>query len=111
MSLLRKISDVALGKAPFDCNRSPQWQKVRNVFLKQYPECAVCGSKSNLEVHHIVPFHVNHLKELSPANLITLCENSSKGVTCHLLFGHLGDYKKDNPNVEEDAQVWREKLK
>jgi len=110
MSLLKKLSDAVQGKAPFDCNRSPKWQKIRNNHLKVYNKCEACGSLTQLEVHHIKPFHIHPELELDQNNLITLCENSSKGVTCHLFFGHLGDYKKDNQSVETDVVYWKGKL-
>jgi len=65
-----------------------------------------CGRKEDLEVHHIIPVHKDPSKELDPNNLITLC-----GKTCHLMFGHLMDYKSWNPNVEEDSELYLSKIK
>ena len=61
--------------------------------------CAVCSGTASLEVHHIVPFHIDATKELDPSNLITLCESKKNGVNCHLFFGHLGNYKRVNVQV------------
>jgi 5-methylcytosine-specific restriction protein A len=91
--------------------RSNGWPKVRAEFLKTHPACCVCGSTKNLEVHHVLPVHLFPEKELDPNNLITLCESKKYGVNCHLFFGHLGDYKKYNPNVRKDAAGWNRKLK
>ena len=44
-------------------------------------------------------------------NLITLCESRKNGVTCHLLFGHLGNYKSINESVETDVKAWNKKIK
>ena len=63
-----------------------------------------------LEVHHIVPYHKNPNLELDSSNLITLCESKSYGIVCHRSVGHIGDYKKTNPNVVEDAAYWNKKL-
>lgn len=71
----------------------------------------VCGGKEKLEVHHIVPFHLNPRLELEPTNLITLCEAKHDGVNCHLLFGHLGNFKSVNKLVEIDSHEWADKIK
>ncbi|NDD05273.1 MAG: hypothetical protein EB078_10235, partial [Proteobacteria bacterium] len=55
--------------------RSWKWRWVRARYLDIYSECAVCGSTKALEVHHVVPIHVNKTLELKFSNLITLCES------------------------------------
>jgi hypothetical protein len=92
----------------FGVSRSGKWPKVRKSFLEQNPYCAVCGSKKKLNVHHIVPFHIDQSRELDPSNLITLCEGDV--VNCHLLFGHFMNFRNFNPNVVEDAAIWNGKL-
>jgi 5-methylcytosine-specific restriction endonuclease McrA len=109
--LSKHLKDVYQGKAVTGTLRSNHWPAVRKAHLKEHPVCEVCGSKIQLEVHHIVPFARDPSKELDPTNLITLCENSNDGVICHLLFGHLGNYQYVNPSVVEDARVWNEKFK
>jgi len=106
-SFLEKLS----GKIPLKKKRHKNWSKFRKVYLKTYPRCAVCGSYKKLEVHHIIPFHVMPELELDPSNLIVLCESKKYGINCHLLMGHLGNYKKYNLNVVFDVMQWREKLK
>lgn len=86
-------------------NRSPHWPKVRKNHLVQYPSCAACGSKKDLEVHHIEPFNVNPDRELDSSNLITLCSRY-----CHFSIGHLMDYNSWNINVIEDARVYLDKV-
>ena len=82
--------------------RSPHWQKVRNDFLAKHKACAACGSTKNLQAHHCVPFNVDPSRELDPTNLIVLCEPiGPRG--CHCRRGHLGNYRKWNPNVVADA--------
>ena len=102
--------EVMLGKHPEDIKRSPQWDGVRKAHLKNHPNCEVCGGNVRLNVHHIQPFHIHPELELEPTNLITLCECLSYGINCHLLVGHLGNYKNVNPNSVEDAKVWHNKL-
>lgn len=91
-------------------SRSPQWSKVREEHLKKYPECAACGQKDNLNVHHIIPFHIKPELELEPENLITLCTDGPFHTNCHGLIGHCGNYKNYNPNVVEDAKKLKEIL-
>jgi 5-methylcytosine-specific restriction protein A len=89
-------------KRAYGNKRSPQWGEVRKKHLKTHGTCAVCGGNKHLEVHHIMPFHIDPKKELDPTNLITLCE--SKSHNDHLIFGHLLDFKAMNPNVVTDAK-------
>lgn len=107
--LLNKIKDKVTGKTSGH-TRSSKWPKVRDAFLRLNPSCSVCGCTSKLEVHHIIPFHIAPARELDPTNLITLCESKKYGSNCHLLFGHLGDYKKFNPDIEKDARIWAKKI-
>src|SRR3990167_2806356 len=91
--------------------RSPLWPKIRRLHIQKQSACVVCGEiKKNVEVHHIQPFHLRPELELSPSNLLTLCESGNNGVVCHRFFGHLGNYKKINKNVIFDAETWKEKL-
>ena len=106
----KHIKDRVEGKAAKGAKRSSKWRKVRNKHLKENPHCFLCKSKKQLEVHHIIPFYLAPQKELDPQNLITLCENKKYGINCHLLVGHLGNYRKANPSVVMDAVLWAMKL-
>ena len=86
--------------------RSSKWTNVRKEHLKNNPNCAACGRDKKLEVHHIEPVHINPDKELDPSNLITLCDDP-----CHLIFGHLFNYKSWNKDVIEDCLVYLKKVK
>ena len=98
-SLLAKCEDRNLG-----ATRSPQWEKLRKQFLKTQSSCQVCSTTKNLEVHHIIPFHVDASKELDMDNLITLCNDH------HLLFGHLMSYRSFNGYVKDDAQAFNQRI-
>lgn len=108
--ILTKINDVIKEKAPINSNRSSKWGEVRKNHLKENPYCIVCGGTRKLEVHHIKPFHLYPELELEPSNLVTLCEDASYGIICHLFIGHMGSYRFQNPNVLEDAKKIREKI-
>jgi hypothetical protein len=90
--------------------RSSQWPKVRAAYYKTHPDCAACGavgtSRRQLDVHHVVPVHVDASKELDEHNLITLCPR------CHLYLGHLGSFQDGwNIHVREDAALYRSRIK
>ena len=85
--------------------RSSQWTNVRKKHLQNHPTCAACGSNKKLEVHHKKPVHLNPDLELDPENLITLCDSP-----CHLVFGHLFNYKSYNESVELDCSVYLNKV-
>lgn len=104
------IIDAAKGKHPLSSVRSEHWPVARKQHLLSHPTCAVCGGDEKLEVHHIKPFHLNPALELDPTNFVTLCEVKKWGVNCHLLFGHLGNFKSFNVNVLKDAAAWLVKL-
>lgn len=85
-------------------SRSSLWPSVRNAFIKQHPVCAVCGSRKDLNVHHVQPFHTDPRQELNPMNLITLCR------VHHEWWGHLGSWKSWNERVREDSTEWNGKI-
>ena len=109
--MFTRIKDVLQGKAPITASRSPKWNGVRDAHLKLQPNCAVCEGNENLNVHHVKPFHLHPELELESTNLITLCECEKHGVNCHLLIGHLGNFRNVNPHVLEDVPLWNARLK
>lgn len=88
--------------------RSGKWRAVREAHLKKEPFCRWCGSVKDLQVHHIVPFHINGADELIDSNLITLCE--TMGIEDHLQHGHLGNWKNFNPDIRAQAKATGPKL-
>jgi len=104
------IKDRITGKAPKGAKRASEWRKVRKEHLKKNPRCFICGSKTKVEVHHIVPFHLAPDLECNPENMMTLCENKKYGINCHLLIGHLGNYERVNESCETDARFLRSRL-
>lgn len=108
--MIEPLTDFFSGKVPLGASRSGKWPGVRAEHLKKFPECEVCGGTSNLSAHHIKPFHTHPELELDPRNLMTLCESKRFGLNCHLLIGHLGNFRRVNPSVWADAETWRLKL-
>ncbi len=109
MEILRNLKDRLQGKLN-GAKRSSKWPAVRKQHLGLNPACAVCGGTKKVEVHHKKPFHLHPELELEPTNLISLCEAKKNGINCHLFFGHLGNFKGVNPEVEGDAQLWAARL-
>lgn len=89
----------------FGANRSPKWPAVEQAFISAHPVCAVCGTDTDLNVHHIKPFHINPKLELLASNLITLCREH------HFLFGHFNNWASFNRDVVVDSTAWRLKIK
>lgn len=110
MKIIQHIKDRIAGKVPSGAKRSGEWPRVRKEHLDKNPACALCGGGKDLEVHHIHPFHLHPDLELSPANLITLCESKNGGVNCHLFMGHLGNFKSFNVDVVADTSAWDRKI-
>ena len=111
MGVIKYLVDRMQNKAPKGAKRSPKWAKVRKAKLLLQPECEVCGCTHALEVHHVIPFHIAPEKELDIDNLIVLCQNKKYGINCHLLIGHMGNFKTFNILCRIDAVTWRMKLK
>jgi len=116
-SITASVACVALALFAFGHDQHPRsshWPKVRAEYLLTHGECAACGASGSgvdLEVHHVVPFHVDRAKELDEANLITLCRKGGHlGCACHLTFGHAGSYSRWNEHVREDAKLMRARL-
>ena len=111
MSIVKHLVDAAKGKHPIRTRRSPKWHALEQAFLKDHPACEICGRTEHLQVHHKTPFHIDPSKELDPDNLIVLCEPPGRVFKCHLIFGHVGNFRLWNPQVAQDAVEWAAKLK
>lgn len=109
MEWIRRLQDILSGKIPKGVKRSPKWPKAREAHLKQNKYCACCGGTKRLQVHHVRPFWIFPELELSPKNLITLCEGSRK-INCHFILGHLMSWKSFNVSVRLDCTKWLGKV-
>lgn len=88
----------------YGIKRSPKWDSVKDAYLKNNPECAVCSTTTSPQVHHVMPFHLCHLVyrgdlELDERNFMPLCEET--GHNHHLLLGHLASFTSYNPGGRE----------
>jgi 5-methylcytosine-specific restriction endonuclease McrA len=73
-----------------------KWLDLQRKHRRNNPNCAICGTNQNIEIHHILPFKENPELELDENNLISLC---GKYNNCHLIHGHLGNYNNYNRNL------------
>jgi len=89
--------------------RSAKWPAVRKAHLKKHPRCEFCGNTTNLNVHHLKPFHIHPELELDPGNLATVCEGPT--VNCHYLFGHFMDWKNFNEDFWKDVERFKPLIK
>ena len=91
----------------FGAVRSSGWF----VFRKQHIKiaCTCCGKKGSflnrLELHHIIPFHIDPSKELDPTNVDTFCRR------CHQLLAHLDNFKSYNIDIKKDAENLLKRIK
>lgn len=101
----RDAATLALKYDPLGQLRSSAWPAVRREHLKREPCCQVCGTREDVEAHHVEPVQIAPTKELEAGNLLSLCRPH------HLLVGHLMRWASWNPQVREDAADWRLKIR
>jgi 5-methylcytosine-specific restriction endonuclease McrA len=63
------------------------------------PDCCWCGSKEELNVHHVKPQHLGGTDD--PANLATLCRD------CHFVVGHARNWTNEVPCLREIIRLRR----
>jgi 5-methylcytosine-specific restriction enzyme A len=89
--------------------RNSDWTALsKRMILQAGNKCCLCRKSDNLITHHIVPVHIDKALELDESNLIVLCENLTHN--CHFIFGHLLNWRSYNISIEEDVEIWREKI-
>ena len=93
-----RLASAKRREAKKETGRDPRWPAVRDAHLRKHPKCGACGGITELQVHHVEPFHLRPDLELEPSNLETLCMG---GPDCHLLLGHGGSFQYRNPLVRK----------
>jgi len=92
------------GCLPPKTRRSSGWPPVEKEVLAEHQECLACKAPSEVG-HHIIPFHVAPERELDKSNIAALCHE------CHYYMAHFkGRWASWNPNIVEDAAVFRGEL-
>ena len=110
MTQWRDMADRLTGKAPPGTRRSGKWRSFRNEILRGKC-CAICSSERMICLHHIISFSLAPDLECEPSNCIPLCQSKKYGINCHLLIGHLGNWRRINVNVRADVAYWHERLR
>lgn len=81
--------------APDGASLNLSWQTCRRRYLKSCGAvCRCCGYRKKIEVHHMIPRHIDPTLTLIEGNLIALCKH------CHFHIGHMNNYKDYNLTVE-----------
>ena len=79
-----------------------EWERFEKEYWKKHPNekfCHACGETKRVELHHIIPRHIDPSKIFDESNLIPLCR------CCHFRIGHLRNWDNYNPNVVEDSEL------
>lgn len=97
----------------YGLKRSSSWDKFRDkLIIERGSRCELSGTTTDLEAHHILPFHIcilmgwPHL-EMDPNNIIIL---SQSPIPYHLLIGHLGSFESFNPHIF-NLKLWQKVIK
>ena len=85
--------------------------KAIRIHVAAHPVCAWCGNRDlgELTAHHLVPINVAHELALVESNLVTLCqERDGHRSACHLIVGHLGNWKNINRKLPQQLALLAE---
>lgn len=91
-----------------DLHKGGHWRPFKDGVDRS--RCRCCGSKKNLNVHHIDAFRNDQKDELNPFNLVTLCRDH------HFHVGHRDpktgkcNWSNINPNVCRECDEMNAKL-
>ena len=76
--------------------------KAKRAYATTHPECAICGNPNNIEIHHVIPVHIDITMSCNFKNFVSACDSNNNG--CHRWLCHFGDFKnKWNLNIRQYA--------
>ena len=82
-----------------------KWEEFERKYYESYPKiCKACGEKIHIDLHHIIPRHINPKLIFTTSNLIPLDR------ACHFHIGHLLNWSYYNPSVVSDSKLLRHHL-
>lgn len=84
--------------------RGSEWREARSNHLLVEAFCQCCGRNNNLEVHHVIPWHIKPELRYESSNLITLCRE------CHFRFAHHSNWSDCNPSIREDCARFNQRF-
>jgi len=82
-----------------------QITKAKRIYREANPRCALTGVKANVQVHHMIPVHIDRRLAACQTNLITLSAST------HFWAAHLSNYKHYNANLPETIKQLKATLK
>ena len=72
------------------------YKRAMSTYLTAHPVCQFCNKPGGkVEVHHIIPVSVDPARAADMTNMITLHRKPD----CHMIVGHLGNFRDYNRNV------------
>lgn len=74
-----------------------EWERFEREYWEKHPDkkyCHACGERCRVELHHIIPRHIDPSKIFDEDNLIPLCRS------CHFRIGHLCNWDLYNRSPE-----------
>lgn len=78
------------------------YKKAMAGYLAAHPVCQFCGKAGGkVEVHHVIPVSVDPTKAADVTNMVTLHRKPD----CHMVVGHLGNFRDYNSNVARVCAV------
>ena len=89
---IKKLSSFGNSR-PYDV------RKAAALYFVSHPICEICGNSNIVSVHHIRPFSRFPEFATNFDNMISLCDDRNNSSSCHLRFGHNGDWNSINHNV------------
>lgn len=93
---LRLNAAIKEGKGAAEMLHSEwQWRKTARLYMVDHKVCELCAEDSELQVHHVVPWHISAELRFVLSNLVCLCQ------PCHFRFGHWRRWKDSNPEIRQ----------
>ena len=78
------------------------YKRAMAAYLAVHPVCQFCGKPGGkVEVHHVIPVSVDPTKAADVTNMVTLHRKPD----CHMVVGHLGNFRDYNSNVARVCEV------
>ena len=82
-----------------------KWESFEHTYYKTHPKkCAACNERLHIDLHHIIPRHINPSLIFTESNLTPLCRCD------HFRIGHHKNWDTYNPNVTTDSKTFNKLL-